>query len=495
MSASDGTGNSSGEKNPRNVPLTRGLSTKLLLLTVLFVMLAEVLIFLPSVANFRRQWLGERLGTAASVATVLMHADPMDLSQVAQDDVLMSIGAKAIAVRDEGESRLLVVTEMPPHVDLHIDLEAGGPMLAIAGALDTLFYGGNKTLRVTGPVGDSDKVFELIIPDTQLRQAMLTFSRNVAGLSLLISLITATLVFYAINRMMIRPVRRMTRSMLTFAQAPEDPGRIISPRERADELGVAERELASMQSTLQRTLAEQKHLADLGLAVSKINHDMRNILSSAQLISDRLRLVKDPTVQTFAPKLVRAIDRAVAYTEGVLAYGRTQEAPPSRRRVRLSMLVDDVIGLLSIDSAPGIEFVNAVEPDLEIDADAEQFFRVLSNLGRNAVQAMAGDTDDALVRRLTIAAERTGTVCRVTVSDTGPGLPKKARENLFAAFRGSARSGGTGLGLAIASELVRAHGGTLELVESIGGSTVFAITIPDQPVNLEEARSALRRPA
>lgn len=495
MSASHGNDRDDAQQGPREVPLTRGLSTKLLLLTVLFVLLAEVLIFLPSVANFRLQWLGERLGTAASVATVLMHADTMDLSQVAQDDVLMSIGAKAIAVRDEGESRLLVVTEMPPQVDIHVDLEASGPMLAIAGALDTLFYGGDMTLRVTGPVGASDKIFELIVPDTQLRRAMLTFSRNVAGLSLLISLITATLVFYAINRMMIRPVRRMTQSMLTFAQAPEDASRVISPRERADELGVAERELASMQATLQRTLSEQKHLADLGLAVSKINHDMRNILSSAQLISDRLRLVKDPTVQTFAPKLVRAIDRAVSYTEGVLAYGRTQEAPPSRRRVRLSMLVDDVIGLLGVDASPGIEFANSVHPDLEIDADAEQLFRVLSNLGRNAVQAMAGDKDAALVRRLTIAAERTGTVCRVTVSDTGPGLPKKARENLFAAFRGSARSGGTGLGLAIANELVRAHGGTLELVESIGGSTVFAITIPDQPVSLDEARSAMRRPA
>jgi signal transduction histidine kinase len=495
MTGSEDNGRQPRKMAPGEVPLTRGLSTKLLLLTVLFVMIAEVLIFLPSVANFRLQWLNERLGTAASVATVLMHSDPMELDRVAQDDVLMSIGAKAIAVRDEGESRLLVVTEMPPEVDIHVDLAATSPMLAIAGALDTLFYGGDEMLRVSGPVGDSDKEFELIIPDTRLRLAMLIFARNVAGLSLLISLITATLVFYAINRMMIRPVRRMTQSMLTFAQAPEDASRIIKPQKRGDELGVAERELATMQATLQQTLAEQKHLADLGLAVSKINHDMRNILASAQLISDRLGMVKDPTVQTFAPKLVRAIDRAVAYSEGVLAYGRTQEAPPVRRRVRLKMLIDDVIGLLGIDSSQGIELFVSVDSALEVDADAEQLFRVLTNLGRNAVQAMAGDTENAVVRRLTIAATRTGTVCRITVADTGPGLPKKARENLFAAFRGAARSGGTGLGLAIASELVRAHGGTLELVESIGGSTVFAISIPDQPVSLDEARGALRRQA
>jgi signal transduction histidine kinase len=285
----------------------------------------------------------------------------------------------------------------------------------------------------------------------------------------------------------------MTRSLLAFPEAPDDPGRVIRATARADEIGVAERELSQMQERLQKMLAEQKHLAELGLAVSKINHDMRNILASAQLMSDRLRQVKDPTVQAFAPKLLRALDRAVAYSEGVLAYGRTQEPPPARRRLRLRQLVEDVYGLL--DGESGVEFVNAVEPSFEIDADADQIFRILSNLCRNAVQAMAADSEGALVRRLAVSAGRSGSVSRIVVEDTGPGLPPKARENLFAAFRGSARSGGTGLGLAIAQELARAHGGAVELVESIGGRTVFAVTIPDQPVRLTPARGGLRRPA
>ncbi|QPC86597.1 HAMP domain-containing protein [Mesorhizobium sp. NBSH29] len=476
------------------VPLSRGLSTKLLLLTILFVLLAEVLIFIPSIANFRLRWLEERLGAAAAVSAVLMQGDPQSFSRSVQDDVLMSIGARAIAVRDGGVSRLLVVTEMPPQVDEQIDLAATGPMQAMMGATDTFVYGGNRMLRVFGKAGESDKQFELIIPDWKLRAAMLTYSRNVALLSLLISLITATLVFLAINWIMIRPVRAMTRSMLAFSQAPDDPSRIIQPEPRGDEIGVAQRELAGMQTRLQRTLGEQKHLADLGLAVSKINHDMRNILASAQLLSDRLSGVKDPAVQSFAPKLVRALDRAVAYTQGVLAYGRAQEAPPARRRLLLARLVDEVEGLLGLEAA-GIAFANEVDPAFEIDADSEQLFRVLTNLCRNAAEAMAADQEVALVRRLSIAAERTGSMSRILVTDTGPGLPQKARENLFAAFRGSARSGGTGLGLAIAHELVRAHSGTLELLESVGGRTVFAITIPDQPVQLDEARKTLRRQA
>ncbi|WP_315918331.1 HAMP domain-containing sensor histidine kinase [Mesorhizobium sp. SP-1A] len=477
----------------RTVPLARGLSTKLLLLTIVFVLMAEIFFFLPAIGTFRLNWLKERLNTAGAVSIVLVQGDPASLSRAAQDDVLMAIGAKAIAVRDGGISRLLVVAAMPPRVDEHVDVANLGRFGQIAGALDTLVFGGDRMLRVYGPVGDSDKEFELIMPDSRLRTAMLAYSRNIALVSLLISLFSAVLVYATIDRIMIRPIRTMTRSMLVFSDAPDDPVRIIRPSDRADEIGIAERELSQMQERLQRMLAEQKHLADLGLAVSKINHDMRNILASAQLISDRLQQVKDPTVQAFAPKLLRTLDRAVAYSEGVLAYGRTQEAAPARRLLRLRQLVEDVHGLLVIEE--GIEFVNAVEPDFEVDADADQLFRVLTNLSRNAVQAMAGDTESAVVRRLTISAERTGSVSRILVIDTGPGLPPKARENLFAAFRGSARSGGTGLGLAIAQELIRAHGGTVELVESVGGRTVFSVTIPDQPVRLDQARSHLRRPA
>ena len=480
---------------PGAVSLPRRLSTKLLLLTVSFVLIAELLIFPPSVANFRQQWLEQRLATAAAVSVVLLQADPEKIPQNVQDDVLRATGVKAIAVRERGVSRLMVVSGMPPKVDQHVDLDGAGAWTAIMQAGETLFFGGNRTIRAFGKVGDSDKDFELILSDHKLRTAMLNYARNIALLSLLVSAITASLVFAAIHGLMIRPIRNLRNAMLAFAAAPDAPDSIVRVTARQDELGVTERELAGMQLQLQRILGEQKHLADLGLAVSKINHDMRNILASAQLISDRLRLVKDPTVQIFAPKLLRALDRAVSYSEGVLAYGRTQEPAPVRRRLRLRQLVDEVQGMLGLDASTGIEFENLVDAGFEVDADSEQLFRVLTNLGRNAIQAMSADSESALVRRLTISGERTGAVCSIFVTDTGPGLPQKARENLFSAFRGAVRSGGTGLGLAIAHELVRAHGGTIRLVESASGRTVFSITIPDRPVRLDEVRQGMRRPA
>ena len=220
---------------------------------------------------------------------------------------------------------------------------------------------------------------------------------------------------------------------------------------------------------------------------------MLNILSSAQLISDRLADVDDPVVKRFAPTLLRTIDRAVGYTREVLSYGRTTEAEPHRRFVALKPLVSDVAELLAIDPQSGIDFQIQMQDDLEVDADSEQLFRVVHNICRNAVQALTNhEPEDGRPRAVAVSAMRIGSVVTISVDDTGPGMPPKARENLFAAFRGSARSGGTGLGLAIARELVLAHGGTIALVEKPTPGTLFRIELPDRPVPLDAFRSKFR---
>ncbi|UGY10513.1 sensor histidine kinase [Phyllobacterium pellucidum] len=475
----------------RRLPVFKRLSGKLLLLTLLFGLVAEVMIFVPTMADMRIRWLSDRLNTVAAASVVLAANDSEEIPRTVQDDVLLATGTKAIALREKGASRLLAVAEMPSKVDRHVDITVTDPITVIRDAFDTVINGGNRIIRVYGPIGDTGKVIELLTADGPLRNAMLRYAGNVALISLFISAITAGLVFLAISRLLIRPIQRMSDNMLAFARSPDDPQKIIKPENREDELGIAQRELADMQRQLQRTLSEQKHLADLGLAVSKINHDMRNILASAQLMSDHLANTSDPAIQRFVPKLVRTIDRAINYSQTVLAYGGTQEPPPQRRRVKLRTLVNEVEEMLSIDPKSGIEFKNLVPESFEFDADPDQFFRIILNLCRNSVQAMTGDTrdDDAIIKRLTITAGQIGTTSIIGVEDTGPGLPAKARENLFRAFRGSARSGGTGLGLAIVHELVRAHGGTIELRDNEGAGTSFEIRIPDQPISLAEWRS------
>jgi signal transduction histidine kinase len=253
----------------------------------------------------------------------------------------------------------------------------------------------------------------------------------------------------------------------------------MKPEAGTDELAVASQHMAIMQRDLRQTLEQQRTLAELGLAVSKINHDMRNILATAQLLSDRLTDVEDPMVKSFAPKLIRTLDRAVGYTSEVLAYGQMSEAVPRRKRLALQPLVQEVRDNLGLDPAGGVQFAEAIEPALEIDADPEQLFRVLHNLARNAVQALATE-DGSSLRRIAISAEREGAGVSIRIDDTGPGMPPKARENLFSAFKGAARSGGTGLGLAIARDLVLAHGGTIELEEKTEKGTRFRIFIPDR---------------
>ncbi|WP_426124068.1 sensor histidine kinase [Pararhizobium sp. PWRC1-1] len=482
------------QRQPARAGFFRGLSGKLLFLTVVFVMLAEVLIFVPSVANMRIRWMEDRLNTAAAAGVVVDGLQDVQLSRPLQEETLMATGTKAIVLRRKDESRLIAAVDMPPEIDAQYDVAAMTPISAIRDAFDTLLFGGDKVVRIYGPIGESDAIIEVVMEDASLRKAMLVYSRNVFFLSLAISLFTAALIFLAINRLMIAPIRRMTTNMQEFAAEPSNPARVLEPAPGRDELSIAGQHLSAMQQQLQKTLKQQKNLADLGLAVSKINHDMRNILASAQLISDRLADVDDPIVKRFAPTLLRTIDRAVGYTTEVLSYGRTTEPEPHRRFVELRPLVSDVGEMLAIDPNAGIEFQIQIPDGLQVDADSEQLFRVVHNICRNAVQALMNDhADNGAARLISVSALRTGSVVSISVDDTGPGMPPKARENLFAAFRGSARSGGTGLGLAIARELVLAHGGTIALVEKPTPGTLFRIELPDRPVPLDAFRSKARR--
>jgi len=464
-----------------------GLSGKLLLLTAVFVMIAEVLIFVPSVANMRLMWLRDRLNTAAAASVVIEGLPDQELPRPVQEETLLATGTKAIVLKKADASRMVAAVDMPPSVDAQYDLSDVSLPTSIYDAFDTLLFGGERVIRVYGPVGETTTRIELLLDEGPLRRAMLRYARNIFIISMVISLITASPIFFALNRLLIRPIRGMTANIRQFAADPSNPARVLEPSGGRDEIAVAGVHLAAMQQTLQRTLKEQKNLADLGLAVSKINHDMRNILSSAQLMSDRLSDVDDPVVKRVAPKLLRSIDRAVGYTNEVLSYGRMREPEPRRRFVALHPLVQEVSEVLSLDARGDIAFVAQIEPGLEVDADGEQLFRVIHNLCRNAVEAL---TQDPGIERRTVLVSglRTGSVVSIAIEDNGPGMPEKARENLFAAFRGSVRSGGTGLGLAIARELVLAHGGTIALVEKATPGTLFRIELPDRPVPLDAFR-------
>jgi signal transduction histidine kinase len=478
---------------PRRMPRRLGLSGKLLLLTIPLVMIAEVLIYVPAIANFWTNRLNDRLA-AANTAALVLDAAPLGMvpDSLARQ-ILTSIQARAVAIKLGQQRRLLASADLPASIDHDIDVRNMTVWSAITGSFQMMFETGHEAIRIVGPAPGDAQFIEVVTDERPLRQAMFRFSRNLVVVSLVIAVLTAALVYLALHFLFVRPMRRLTASLADFHENPESSARIIVPSQRGDEIGVAERELSEMQRDLVSMLHQKSRLAALGLAVSKINHDLRNLLASAQLISDQLASVPDPRVQRFAPKLVRSLERAIAFCQSTLSYGRAQEAAPDRRVMPIEPIVAEVRETAGLANDASITWITAIERGLTADADPDQLFRVMLNLVRNAAQALESNPNsDRSSMQIRVSGRREGAVAILEVSDTGPGVPQKTREHLFEAFQTSGRPGGSGLGLAIAAELVRAHGGNIQLVEGTIGAT-FRIVIPDRPVELLSIRNERAR--
>lgn len=475
--------------------VANSLSAKLLVLTILFVLLAEVLIYTPSIARYRLTFLEERLA-AGHLAALSVEATPnMKIAMALQDKLLAQVGAYAVDLAQPDRRVYMLSRSMPPRVDATFDLREATALSLTMDAYRALTQPGNRVIRVIGiSPKNPNFVVSLLMDERPMVAAMEEFSGRVLALSVVISLIAAGLVFLTLSGLLVRPMRRLTASMVAFRQAP-DHTPPIEPSGRADEIGVAERELADMQDTVRTALRQRERLATLGTAVAKINHDLRAILSTASLLSERLSESADPEVRRVTPRLMASLDRAVELCGQTLDFTRDGVMPLDRAPVDLRALVEEagaaVLATVRPDGARVVaEWENGVPDGLVVEADAAQLARALVNLGRNAVQAGATLVRITAVRVTAVRvtevratavgapAEGRGGALLLEVADDGPGLPPRARDNLFQPFAGSARAGGVGLGLAIAREVLRAHGGELRLVESTAAGTRFALELP-----------------
>ncbi|WP_375456199.1 sensor histidine kinase [uncultured Methylobacterium sp.] len=459
-----------------------GLSGGLFLVTVAFVALTEVLIFVPAVANYRLSWLSDRISAAQVAALVLDASEGHPVSDDLAGRLLAGVGARAIAVRDGETRQLLAIDPMPDAVADTVDLRARSIWGAIRGAWRTLTAPVDRPIRVVGHGWEGFDMVEIILDPAPLKQAVVAFAIRLAVSSLIIATAAAGLVFFVLQTLIVRPVRRLSRNITAFADDPEGVDRIITPAARTDEIGLAETALARMQRALADQLRQKRRLAELGLSVAKINHELRNLLTGAQLLGDRLEGAADPTVQRIAPRLVATLDRAIRFCEATLAYGRAAERAPRRQLAALAPMLADLSDLEALSPERTVRVRAEVAPDLLVFADPEQLARAVANLVRNAVEAHAAAAPGTAAPEVRVDASRDGPdgagAVTILVADNGPGLPERARAHLFEAFQGSMRSGGTGLGLAIASELVRLNGGTLALDPGTPG-TRFRIVLPD----------------
>lgn len=451
------------------------LSGRFLILTIIFVMLAEILIFVPSIARFREDFLLSRL-ERAQIASLALLADDM-IDPGLEEELLRNAGVFNVVLRRNEARQLMLSSPMPQPVHQTYDLRAATAMTLIRNAVARLADPEPRVIRVIGnPVREAGLLIEVSMETAPLRAAMIDYGLRILVLSAVISVITAALLFLAVRAILVKPIKRVVAQMQRYAADPEDSRRIITPTAGVIELREAEEALKSLETQLTAALKQKERLAQLGGAVAKISHDLRNILTSAQLFTDRIEMSEDPAVQRLAPKLVNSITRAVNLCETTLAFGKAEEPEPRLSRVILAELVGDVVASerLAVGEAD-VSFAEDVPAGLTILADPEQLYRVLFNLVRNARQAITGSGQGG---EIAVAAYEDDSHWIITVTDTGPGLPPKAQEHLFTAFQGGARKGGSGLGLAISAELVRGHGGKLLLEYTGPGGTAFTIRLP-----------------
>jgi len=455
----------------------RSLSGRFLLLTVVFVMLAEILIFVPSIARFRQDYLTERLERSQIASLALLATQNDMVNPDLEIELLSNAGVLSIALRRDAIRELVLALPMPSMVEETFDFRDASAMTLMRDALRIMFSNEERVIRIIGePVKAGGLEIEATLYETPLKLAMLDYGRNIFYLSLLISVITAALLFFATRRFIVRPISGVISSMLKFQENPEDVRNVIVPDAAISELRHAEDSLRDMQQRISGSLKQKERLAQLGGAVAKISHDLRNMLTTAQLFVDRIEMSADPAVAKTAPKLVNSLNRAINLCEQTLTFGKAEEAAPTVQQFKLKRTVDDVLDAESLRDTDGrVEIKSDVPEDLEVSGDPEQMFRIIVNLARNARQAIENSGANG---EILICASEVGEETQILVKDTGPGLPKRAQDNIFQPFKGGTRREGTGLGLSIAAELVRGHGGRLELEKTGPEGTSFKISLP-----------------
>jgi len=457
----------------------RSLAGRLLALTMAFVLVAEILIFVPSLAGFYLTWLRDRVDTA-QIAALAVEASSTKLHDSLEHELLANAEVeRVVLIRDE--TRLLELDRddgalTGPYMD--IDLRTITMGAAIGGAVEALFGDDARILRVTATprLGSGERI-QIIVKEAPLKRDMRRYARDVITISLALSLLIASFVYATLIIAVVRPIRGLTRRIERFSANPQAVSPPSALAERADEIGRAETALTTMEEQVRASLRQRERLAALGGAVARIAHDLRSGLATAQLLTERLTTSDDPRVRQIAPRLEKAIERAGALAQATLRFGKADETPPALEEINVTAALAEAAEEALAPFA-AIEWRAPPNDAAAVRADPDHLHRIFANILRNAAQALTAQPDRASSGVIAATVSTIGPVVLVRIVDDGPGLPEKVRARLFEPFGGTTRSDGAGLGLAIARELARAQGGEINLVASGPEGTAFEVRLP-----------------
>jgi signal transduction histidine kinase len=452
--------------------LGQSLSARVLWLTVGIILLVEVAILMPSLGREREAWLDAHITQAHLAAFSAAQSSDGQLDGTTRDSLLALSDVQSIRLIEPGRTiEVSQGTPLPP--PQRVVYLAQETLLEATWRADIQVIGiGPRELEVIAPSPlQESATLDIRVDGHELAQSLRSYTAHIAALSVIIALVTGLLVFAALDRLLVRPMRILTASIVGFREAPELDGQgdlIWLAQRRDDEISGAARELKSMQDEMRATLWRNARLAAVGTAVAKISHDLRNILSSALLVADRLQESEDPIAKRAARTLIPAVERAAQLVSRTVDFAREGPPPITRSAVVVSELIDEAAQMLRPEET-GVRIENLVSDNLVLALDRDHIYRVLVNLMRNAAEAGAD--------RITLSVDSKAGVSRMWVTDNGPGLPLRVQDNLFRPFTGSGRHGGTGLGLTIARDLIRAHGGDLVLSQTGPLGTVFIMEL------------------
>lgn len=461
-----------------------GLAGRLLLLTIGSIVASLLIFYVVRLASWRESWLSHRIVSIETLATAFADTTAAPLSRDLAGEILESEQVTQFAVEIHGRRVAHVFRDVPAPDGPAYDIDNATFVDSLVAAFQSLAAPPGSILKFAGAEPTSGARVEFTIETTTLTKSLWRNSRNFLVLSLIVTVAGSLALWAALWRMVIRPVRRLTSSIIAFGADPQDIRRIIQVSGRGDDIGHAEAALASMQSSLAHELSQRKRLAELGMAVARINHDLRNMLSSAQLISDRLATIDDPSAQRLAPRLVAALDRAIDFCQSTLTYSGAREQAPVRRIFDLRKVISEIVETHEASGPSKMRFAIDIPPSFELFADPDQVRRVFENLTRNAVEALADNREagrsSTAIRFAAIRASASEAL--IEISDSGPGMPAERVDSIFEPFHATTRNGGSGLGLAIASDLIQRNGGTISLApgepDHFYCGARFLITLP-----------------